>query len=288
MSFADVAEAAFANGPVALRSIAPFARYFVTVSVFVTYFGACSVYAVIIGDNTKQMYRYYTGIDVNIRICILIFMLPLVLLSWIRSLKFLAPVSMLANLCMATGLGITIFYFVKDLPDIRECTIVGDISAVPSSIAITIFAIMAIGVVMPLENAMQHPQHFVGTCGVLTQGMSIVTFVYILIGFLGFWSFGPRTEENITKNLPVHETYVGILIFFPQNNSNILSLIDKFYFIYSGAQIVKISVLLAVLFTFSLQLYVCVEIVWNAIKDRFGKREVLANYALRYLFHHLF
>ena len=213
MSFADVAEAAFANGPVALRFMSPFARYFVTIGVFVTYFGSCSVYAVIIGDNTKQMYRHYTGVDVNIRICILVFMLPLVILSWIRSLKFLAPVSMLANLCMATGLGITVFYFVKDLPDIRECTIVGDISAVPSSIAITIFAIMAIGVVMPLENAMQNPQHFVGTCGVLTQGMSIVTFVYILIGFLGFWRFGSIAEENITKNLPVYEMCVEILVF---------------------------------------------------------------------------
>lgn len=213
MSFADVAEAAFANGPVALRFMSPFARYFVTISVFVTYFGACSVYAVIIGDNAKQMYRHYTGVDVNIRICILVFMLPLVLLSWIRSLKFLAPVSMLANLCMATGLGITIFYFVKDLPDIRECKIVGDINAIPSSIAITIFAITAIGVVMPLENVMQNPHHFVGTCGVLTQGMSIVTLAYILIGFLGFWRFGYIAEENITKNLPVHEMCVEMLIF---------------------------------------------------------------------------
>ncbi|XP_055325327.1 proton-coupled amino acid transporter-like protein pathetic [Sitodiplosis mosellana] len=254
MSIADVAEVTFANGPVALRCMAPFARYFVTISVFVTYFGSCSVYAVMISDNARQMYFFHTGIDVSIRICILMFMLPLILLSCIRSLKFLAPVSMLANFCMVTGLGITIFYFVKDLPDLRERPIVGDITAIPSSIAITIFAITVAGVVMPLENQMKTPKNFVGVCGVLSRGMFMVTIMYLLVGFLGFWCFGNITEENITKNLPVDEI---------------------------KAQIVKISVLLAVLLTFSLQLYVCVEIVWNAIKNRFEKRETLANYALR-------
>jgi len=254
MSFADVAEAAFSNGPIALRFMSTFARYFVTISLFVTYFGACSVYTVIIGDNAKQMYLHYTGNDVNIRICILVFMLPLILLACIRNLKFLAPVSMLANLCMAIGLGISIYYFVKDLPDLGERPIIGDISAIPSSIAITIFAIEAIGVVMPLENQMKTPQNYVGVFGVLSRGMTMVTIVYVLMGFLGYWCFGNETEENITKNLPVNEI---------------------------KAQIVKISVLLAVLLTFSLQLYVCVEIVWNAIKDRVEKREAMANYALR-------
>lgn len=41
MTFSEVAEAAFANGPTPLRPLAPFARYFVTISMFATYFGAC-------------------------------------------------------------------------------------------------------------------------------------------------------------------------------------------------------------------------------------------------------
>lgn len=45
MSFADVAESAFANGPIPLRCMSTFARYFVTISLFTTYFGACAVYA---------------------------------------------------------------------------------------------------------------------------------------------------------------------------------------------------------------------------------------------------
>lgn len=46
----------------------------------------------------------------------------------------------------------------------------------------------------------------------------------------------------------------------------------------------KITTGLAVLFTFSLQCYVCIEIVWNAMKHRFLKSETVANYILRFVF----
>lgn len=209
MSFADIAETAFENGPLQWRFMAKFARYFVTISLFTTYFGACSVYAVIIGGNARQMYEFYTGTDINIRICILVFLLPLILLTCIRSLKYLAPVSMLANVCMSIGLGITIYYLVNDLPDIGDRPVVKSLSGLPTSITITIFAIEAIGVVMPLENQMKTPQNFVGIFGVLNKGMAMVTTIYILIGFLGYWCFGNGTFENITMNLPVGEMFVA-------------------------------------------------------------------------------
>lgn len=57
------------------------------------------------------------------------------------------------------------------------------------------------GVIMPLENNMATPQHFVGICGVLNKGMTGVTFVYILLGFLGYARYGDKTEDSITLNL---------------------------------------------------------------------------------------
>lgn len=63
---------------------------------------------------------------------------------------------MMANICMATGLGITVYYFVKDLPDLGSRDVVGDLGGIPCSIAITIFAIEAIGVVMPLVRKELH------------------------------------------------------------------------------------------------------------------------------------
>lgn len=58
---------------------------------------------------------------------------------------------------------------------------------------------------MPLENSMKTPQHFTGICGVLNRGMSGVSMIYILLGFLGYCAYPDDTADSITLNLPVHE-----------------------------------------------------------------------------------
>lgn len=93
MSFFDVAKTAFTSGPVNVRGFAKFARYFVMISLFVAYFGSCSVCVIIMAENAQQMYEYYTDNIIGIRVSILLFLLPLILVSSIRNLKFLTPFS---------------------------------------------------------------------------------------------------------------------------------------------------------------------------------------------------
>lgn len=59
-----------------------------------------------------------------------------------------------------------------------------------------------IGVVMPVENSMKKPQHFLGCPGVLNTAMGTVVFLYGLIGFLGFCRYGDDVKATITQNLP--------------------------------------------------------------------------------------
>lgn len=207
MSFSEVAEVAFSNGPKWGRPFAKFSKILILVSLFATYFGTCSVYTVIIAKNYKQVLDHHFGVDfLELRMCIAILLIPLILLAWVPNLKYLAPVSMVANLFMGLGLGITFYYLVKDLPPIEESTVmVGHYGDFPQFFAIAIFAIEAIGVVMPLENQMKTPQNFVGVCGVLNVGMAGVSLVYILLGFLGFLRYGNFTSDNITLNLPNEE-----------------------------------------------------------------------------------
>lgn len=205
MNFSEVAEIAFANGPKWGRRYAKFFKVLILQSLFWTYFGTCSVYTVIIATNFQQVAQHYLGYELNLRMCIAALLIPLILLSWVPNLKYLAPVSMVANAFMGTGLAITFYYLVNDLPPVQSVPAVGTLSSIPEFISITIFAMEAIGVVMPLENQMRTPQNFVGVCGVLNKGMSGVTLVYILLGFLGFLHYGSSTAESITLNLPTQE-----------------------------------------------------------------------------------
>ncbi|KAG7202343.1 hypothetical protein KM043_018671 [Ampulex compressa] len=257
MGFADVAEAAFATGPKWGRKFSKPCRYLIQISLFATYFGTCSVYAVIVAANFRQVIDHYKqegSPESSIREITAFLLVPMILLSWIPNLKYLAPVSMVANIFMGTGLGITFYYLVWDLPPITSVALVAPIENFPRFFSITIFAMEAIGVVMPLENNMKTPQHFVGICGVLNKGMSGVTLIYIFLGFLGYIKYQDATMDSITLNLPTEEI---------------------------PAQVVKILIALAVYCTFGLQFYVCLDIAWNGLKERFQKKPMLANYILR-------
>ncbi|XP_024936613.1 proton-coupled amino acid transporter-like protein pathetic isoform X2 [Cephus cinctus] len=257
MSFADVSEIAFATGPSWGRRFAKPSRYLIQISLFATYYGTCSVYAIIVAANFRQIIDHYNAPDkISERLTIAFLLVPMILLSWIPNLKYLAPVSMVANVFMATGLGITIYYLVWDMPPVNSVPLIAPISEFPQFFSITIFAMEAIGVVMPLENNMKTPQHFVGICGVLNKGMSGVTLIYILLGFLGYLKYNVATQGSITLNLPTEEI---------------------------PAQVVKILIALAVYCTFGLQFYVCLEIAWKGLKDRFQKKPMIMNYVLRTL-----
>lgn len=253
MTFAEIAEATFQKGPKWARPFAPIAKFSILFGLFLTYFGTCSVYTVIIAANFEQVIEHYLSYDIDARIIICIMLVPLILIAWVPNLKYLAPVSMVANVFMGLGLGITFYYLVQNLPPIEERSLF-TVATLPAFFSITIFAMEAIGVVMPLENNMKTPQSFLGICGVLSQGMSGVTLIYMLLGFLGYLQYGDATGDSITLNLPIVEI---------------------------PAQAVKVLIALAVYCTFGLQFYVCLEIIWDSIKDKCTKRPILVNYVLR-------
>lgn len=256
MSFADVGEVAFENGPPWGKKFSKIARISILGGLFAAYFGTCSVYTVIIAQNFQQVIEHHTEYPLNIRIYIAAFLIPLIVLSWVPNLKSLAPISMVANVFMGVGLGITFYYLVWDLKSPSEMPQVAPIMQWPQFFSITIFAMEAIGVVMPLENNMKTPQHFIGICGVLNKGMGGVTMIYIFLGFLGYLKYGDATLGSVTLNLPTEDI---------------------------AAQAVKILVALAVYCTYGLQYYVCLEIVWDAVKDRYTKNPKFYEYVYRTL-----
>ena len=122
-----------------------FFRYFIQICLFITYFGASSVYAVIISKNFQQVIEYYTEETINERLLIASLLLPKIFLCCIPDLKYLAPVSMVANVLMGTSLGITFYYLVLNLHPISEIPLTAPVENFPSYFSITIFAMEAIG-----------------------------------------------------------------------------------------------------------------------------------------------
>ncbi|XP_055321040.1 proton-coupled amino acid transporter-like protein pathetic isoform X3 [Sitodiplosis mosellana] len=256
LAFADIAETAFLAGPPELHKWSRFARFIINAFLVVDLIGCCCVYNAFVATNVKQVVeQYYPEFIMDQRLYILC-LLPLLLpINMIRNLKHLAPFSVVANLLMAIGVTITMYYIFRDLPSVTERPAIAEWHKLPMFFGTVIFALEGIGVVMSLENNMKNPSHFLGCPGVLNFGMAFVVILYASVGFLGYLKYGDSTSVSITLDLPVDELL---------------------------AQSVKLAIAVAIFFTYALQFYVPMEIIWKNVRGHFSEsNKNWAEYAIR-------
>ncbi|XP_050333136.1 proton-coupled amino acid transporter-like protein CG1139 isoform X2 [Bactrocera neohumeralis] len=255
MGFADVAEQAFLDGPPGLNRWSRFIRFMVNVFLVIDLIGCCCIYLVFVGTNVKAVLDEYMDEPLNIRVWIVIVTCPLLVMCLVRNLKYLTPFSMIANILMFVGIVITFYYVFDDLPAPSEREGIVNVVQWPLFFGTVIFALEGIGVVMSLENDMKNPTHFIGCPSVLNFGMGVVISLYTLVGFFGYLKYGSKTQGSITLNLPAE---------------------DKL------AQSVKLMIAIAIFFTFTLQFYVPVSIIWKGISHKISEeRKNISEYALR-------
>ncbi|XP_075991469.1 proton-coupled amino acid transporter-like protein pathetic isoform X2 [Anticarsia gemmatalis] len=258
LGFAETAEAAFLSGPPGVHKFSRLAKAMVNWFLVIDLLGCCCVYIVFVSKNVKQVVDFYTKDtewhDQDIRYYMAVLLPLLIVMNLIRNLKYLAPLSMIANLLVGTGMGITFYYLFQDIPSIGERDKFTEFSRLPTFFGTAIFALEGIGVVMPLENNMKTPTHFIGCPGVLNTGMFFVVSLYAFVGFFGYLKYGPDTSSSITLNLPQDEVL---------------------------GQSVKLMIAVAIFFTYSLQFYVPMEIIWKNVRHWFGAKKNLAEYSIR-------
>ncbi|XP_060784008.1 proton-coupled amino acid transporter 1 isoform X2 [Neoarius graeffei] len=208
-----------------LRRYSVWGRRLVNAFLIITQLGFCCVYFVFLSDNVKQVIERANGTTTNCntnetavsvpsfdsRIYMLIFLPFIIVLVFIRNLKFLAPFSFLANLAMLISLVLIYCYCLMHIPYPVNLPLVGKPLDYPLFFGTAIFAFEGIGVVLPLENKMQKPQHF---SKVLYLGMGTVTFLYISLGTIGYICFGMLIKGSITLNLPDCWLYQAVKLLY--------------------------------------------------------------------------
>ncbi|XP_055533959.1 proton-coupled amino acid transporter-like protein pathetic [Wyeomyia smithii] len=244
LGFAETAERVFQYGPVKLRRMANFSKNFVDYGLMATYYSAGCVYIVFIGSSLEKVINTMADLDWDVRIYILFTMIPVLAIGQIRELKFLVPFSALANLFIVVTFGITLYYIFKDPLVFDDKPGFASFATLPLFFSTVIFAMEGIGVVMPVENSMAKPQHFLGCPGVLNTAMGIVITLYAVIGFFGYVRYGSLAAGSVTLNLPTEDVL---------------------------AKIAQLLIAAAILLTFGLQFYVPMDIFWRKIHDKIPK-----------------
>lgn len=236
VSYSGVAESVCRTGQ---KKYAKFGEAFgITVNVFIclTNFGACVVYIVFTGTNMWEVVEYYTDLGWDVRIYMCFMTIPIIFITWIRNLKLLAPVSVVAGIVQLASIIVVFYYIFQDpLPPVSSVPAFGSWSRLPLFFGTAVFAFEGIPLVLPIQKEMGRPWDFKGWTGILNTGMVLITVIYVSMGFYGYLSFGEEIGGSITQNLPKDDVL---------------------------AQVVKILLVMAIFGNYAMAFYVPISIIW--------------------------
>lgn len=214
----------------------------VNVFLCISQMGIGCVYLLFTASNLEQVVSHYSpSVQLDVRVWMVIVAVPVIGLSSIRQLKYLAPVSLASNVFLGVSLIIVFYYVLQDLPPVSSIPAVGPLAEVPLYFGTVLFALIGIQMVLPLEKDMRSADYLRGWTGVLNLGMALVTIIYIAVGFFGYLKYGEEIEASITLNLPSEDVL---------------------------AQIVKLVMALSVMSSYPIQMYVPIVIIWSSISSR--------------------
>ena len=119
----------------------------------------------------NQVVEYYAELGWDVRIYMCFLTIPLIFLNWIRNLKLLAPVSLVANVLQMSSIVVVFYYIFRDpLPPVNSRPAFGSWGGLPLFFGTTVFTFEGIALVLPLQKDMRRPWDFKGWTGILNTG----------------------------------------------------------------------------------------------------------------------
>uniref|UniRef100_A0A0K0FV04 Aa_trans domain-containing protein n=1 Tax=Strongyloides venezuelensis TaxID=75913 RepID=A0A0K0FV04_STRVS len=214
IDYANVMRATVELGPSWIRRRGYAAKQLVNANMFIAQIGFCCVYFVFMADNLKQFFDETSTIHLSQATWIGLLFIPIMGLCLIRHLKVLAPLALAGNFVYITAVAIVISYLFRNINPSWSVPAIGNLRDLPLFFGTVMFAFEGICVILPIENQMSEPEHFISYTGVLNTACALVLAVYCTIGYFGYLTFQDSVLDTITLNLPNELFYQGIKILF--------------------------------------------------------------------------
>ncbi|KAF4650375.1 U2 snRNP-associated SURP domain-containing protein, partial [Perkinsus olseni] len=211
----------------------------VDICIILTQTGFAVAYLIFISHNVSDIIDDYYLDDkkdsiVSRGLILAVILPPLVILSWLRYLKMLAPFSLLAEIAILFALFAVFAYDIQSIitrawsPVLSTKTSSSqlqdddpsggssfistasnkslwlNLSRLPYFFGISVYCYEGVGMVMPVKNSMQNPSSF---NRIWSSSVILVTTIYCAFGALGLLAFSdlPTIDSIITRALP-HDT----------------------------------------------------------------------------------
>ncbi|XP_065087406.1 proton-coupled amino acid transporter-like protein CG1139 [Ochlerotatus camptorhynchus] len=241
LGFSETVHMVLSNGPTKLKPFTNFTTGFVDVMILFQSFLSSCLFLVFIAKSFHDVFYNQLGIDWDTRIYILIILVPAVIITQIRELKYLVPFSLISNAFLVSSVCITLYFIFSEPISLTNRNLWPQWSTLPSFVSAVLFAIQGVRFVLPVENKMKHPQYYLSTFGVLNSAMAFLIPLYSVTGFFGYAQYGETTKGSVTLNLPSESALA--------ESTRLLSGIG-------------------ILFTLGFSYYVPMEVLWHHIRDK--------------------
>ncbi|KAM4056387.1 transmembrane amino acid transporter protein [Hirsutella rhossiliensis] len=178
-------------------------------SIVISQIGFTAAYTVFTAQNLQAFIHAVSDCKSSISIPLLILMQMVIFLpfSLLRDIGKLGFTALIADAFILIGLAYLFYYDVLTL----HANGLADIIMFNSKdwtlfIGTAIFTFEGIGLVLPIQESMKHPQKFPR---VLFLVMIIITVVFITMGAISYAAYGSKTETVVLLNLPQDDKLVN-------------------------------------------------------------------------------
>lgn len=170
---------------------------YVSACIIVQQLAVCTVYVSFVGENLRAVLHYLHLPASHVQVMSMA--LPVILLlSWIPSLKLLAPVMAVGTALLVftlASLGVIVGLQWENRPEAPPEMV---FAKVPLALCAIIYSYEGICIILPVESAMQHPSKF---RSVFISSMVVVGLLYAVFGTICIFTFGNVTSGSLTAFL---------------------------------------------------------------------------------------
>lgn len=235
-------------GDIGLKLYGPWMKFIILFSLVLTQIGFSGAYVIFTAENLRAFTKNVFFIsDVPIAYFMILQLIVFIPLSFIRNVSKLSLPSLLANFFIMSGLILVLFFSFKHLIiDLQLKPAEGVVMVFNSNhwtmfVGTAIFAFEGIGLIIPVQDSMRHPEKFPMVLGLVIMSSTIL---FITIASVGYLAYGSLIKTVILLNLPQRNIFVNLIQFF-----------------YS----------LAIMLSTPLQLFPAIKIIENKVFPKFTK-----------------
>ena len=206
--FTKVATKVSGFAEIVLKLYGPWFQRLILSSIVISQIGFAAAYIVFTLENLRAFtanVSLYDVTDINIVWFILLQVVIIVPLSLIRDITKLSLLAVFANVFILTGLVTIVYFMLYQWLGVNHGYFGKNIeyffneSEFSLFIGTAIFAFEGIGLIIPIQESMIHPNNFPRVLG---QVILTIAVIMIMVGSLGYLTFGDKIKTVVLLNLP--------------------------------------------------------------------------------------